>query len=165
MLGCIMKVHFGCLCLNLIWANCVRSAGYHLILSDGMSYLWEISNFFIFLVKIVVGLSILEICHYKKTLKSSKQIFLWNIFFKESTEYCNLKEICKFCVDLFLCMLFNQGSHGFIKTHRWNRTISAFINIEASGSGGTGIILYLFIMCFVLLKATRVQDQSQILFW
>lgn len=61
-------------------------------------------------------------------------------------------------------MLFYQGSHGFIKTHRWNRTISAFINIEASGSGGTGIILYLFIMCFVLLKATRVQDQSQILF-
>jgi len=45
-------------------------------------------------------------------------------------------------------ILFNQGSHGFIKTHRWNRTISAFINIEASGSGGTGIILYLFIMCF-----------------
>ncbi|ONM52892.1 Zn-dependent exopeptidase superfamily protein [Zea mays] len=48
--------------------------------------------------------------------------------------------ICKSCVDLFLCMLFNQGSHGFIKTHRWNRTIRAFINIEASGSGGTDLV-------------------------
>lgn len=86
-------------------------------------------------------------------------------FFKELTKYYNLKGICKSCVDLFLCMLFNQGSHGFIKTHRWNRTIRAFINIEASGSGGTGNILHLFIMCFVLLKATRVQDQVQILFW
>jgi len=37
-------------------------------------------------------------------------------------------------------MMFNQGSHGFIKTHTWNSSISAFINIEASGSGGTGII-------------------------
>ena len=37
-------------------------------------------------------------------------------------------------------MMFNQGSHGFIKTHTWNNSISAFINIEASGSGGTGII-------------------------
>jgi hypothetical protein len=44
-------------------------------------------------------------------------------------------------------MLFDQGSHGFIKTHKWNSTIGAFINIEASGSGGTGIILQLFIMC------------------
>jgi hypothetical protein len=36
-------------------------------------------------------------------------------------------------------MLLNQGSHGFIKTHKWNSTIGAFINIEASGSGGAGI--------------------------
>lgn len=43
-------------------------------------------------------------------------------------------------------MLFNQGSHGFIKTHKWNNTIGAFINIEASGSGGAGIIKYLFII-------------------
>uniref|UniRef100_A0A0E0AIA7 Uncharacterized protein n=1 Tax=Oryza glumipatula TaxID=40148 RepID=A0A0E0AIA7_9ORYZ len=32
--------------------------------------------------------------------------------------------------------LFLLGSHGFIKTHKWNNTIGAFINIEASGSGG-----------------------------
>lgn len=36
--------------------------------------------------------------------------------------------------------LFLLGSHGFIKTHRWNKTISAFINIEASGSGGTDLV-------------------------
>lgn len=36
--------------------------------------------------------------------------------------------------------LFLLGSHGFIKTHRWNRTIRAFINIEASGSGGTDLV-------------------------
>ncbi|KAM0905350.1 hypothetical protein ACQ4PT_017446 [Festuca glaucescens] len=35
--------------------------------------------------------------------------------------------------------LFLLGSHGFIKTHKWNSTIGAFINIEASGSGGAGI--------------------------
>lgn len=38
--------------------------------------------------------------------------------------------------------LFLLGSHGFIKTHKWNSTIGAFINIEASGSGGAGIILH-----------------------
>ena len=40
-------------------------------------------------------------------------------------------------------MFLNQGSHGFIKTHKWNNTIGAFINIEASGSGGAGIISHL----------------------
>ncbi|TVU39640.1 hypothetical protein EJB05_13069, partial [Eragrostis curvula] len=32
------------------------------------------------------------------------------------------------------------GSHGFIKTHPWNSTIGAFINIEASGSGGADLV-------------------------
>ncbi|TKW31574.1 hypothetical protein SEVIR_2G114200v4 [Setaria viridis] len=36
--------------------------------------------------------------------------------------------------------LFLLGSHGFIKTHKWNSTIGAFINIEASGSGGTDLV-------------------------
>jgi hypothetical protein len=39
-------------------------------------------------------------------------------------------------------LLLTQGSHGFIKTHKWNNTIGAFINIEASGSGGAGIFSY-----------------------
>jgi Zn-dependent M28 family amino/carboxypeptidase len=36
--------------------------------------------------------------------------------------------------------LFLLGSHGFIKTHPWNSSIGAFINIEASGSGGTDLV-------------------------
>ncbi|KAF8655116.1 hypothetical protein HU200_061250 [Digitaria exilis] len=36
--------------------------------------------------------------------------------------------------------LFLLGSHGFIKTHTWNNTVGAFINIEASGSGGTDLV-------------------------
>ncbi|TVT97634.1 hypothetical protein EJB05_57125, partial [Eragrostis curvula] len=36
--------------------------------------------------------------------------------------------------------LFLLGSHGFIKTHPWNSTIGAFINIEASGSGGADLV-------------------------
>lgn len=43
----------------------------------------------------------------------------------------------------------NQGSHGFMKTHKWSSTVGAFINIEASGSGGAGIIPY-FISCLVV---------------
>ncbi|EMS58760.1 Endoplasmic reticulum metallopeptidase 1 [Triticum urartu] len=35
--------------------------------------------------------------------------------------------------------LFLLGSHGFMKTHKWSSTIGAFINIEASGSGGAEI--------------------------
>ncbi|KAI3966619.1 hypothetical protein MKW92_024597 [Papaver armeniacum] len=32
------------------------------------------------------------------------------------------------------------GSHGFAKTHRWQSTIGAFINIEASGTGGLDLV-------------------------
>lgn len=32
-----------------------------------------------------------------------------------------------------------QGSHGFMTTHRWRDSIGAFINVEASGTGGPGI--------------------------
>ncbi|XP_010926709.2 uncharacterized protein [Elaeis guineensis] len=36
--------------------------------------------------------------------------------------------------------LFLLGSHGFVKTHRWSNTIGAFINIEASGTGGLDLV-------------------------
>ncbi|KAL2903638.1 Endoplasmic reticulum metallopeptidase 1 [Bienertia sinuspersici] len=36
--------------------------------------------------------------------------------------------------------LFMLGSHGFITTHRWRDTIGAFVNIEASGSGGPDLV-------------------------
>lgn len=31
-----------------------------------------------------------------------------------------------------------KGSHGFMKTNKWHDTIGAFINVEASGTGGPG---------------------------
>ncbi|KAJ0972606.1 hypothetical protein J5N97_020565 [Dioscorea zingiberensis] len=36
--------------------------------------------------------------------------------------------------------LYLLGSHGFIKTHRWKNSIGAFINIEASGTGGLDLV-------------------------
>ncbi|KAL3644438.1 hypothetical protein CASFOL_009618 [Castilleja foliolosa] len=36
--------------------------------------------------------------------------------------------------------LFMLGSHGFMTTHRWRDTIGAFINIEASGTGGFDLV-------------------------
>nr|GLL49478.1 endoplasmic reticulum metallopeptidase 1 isoform X2 [Ipomoea trifida] len=36
--------------------------------------------------------------------------------------------------------LFMLGSHGFITTHRWRDTIGAFINVEASGIGGSDLV-------------------------
>ncbi|XP_010314171.1 uncharacterized protein [Solanum lycopersicum] len=36
--------------------------------------------------------------------------------------------------------LFMLGSHGFITTHRWNETIGAFIDVEASGTGGLDLV-------------------------
>ncbi|XP_071690909.1 uncharacterized protein [Rutidosis leptorrhynchoides] len=36
--------------------------------------------------------------------------------------------------------LFMLGSHGFITTHKWRNTIGAFINLEASGSGGLDFV-------------------------
>uniref|UniRef100_A0A453BII2 Peptidase M28 domain-containing protein n=1 Tax=Aegilops tauschii subsp. strangulata TaxID=200361 RepID=A0A453BII2_AEGTS len=36
--------------------------------------------------------------------------------------------------------LFLLGSHGFMKTHKWSSTVGAFINIEASGSGGADLV-------------------------
>lgn len=60
-------------------------------------------------------------------------------------------------------MLLNQGAHGFIKTHKWNSTIGAFINIEASGSGGAGIISYLSL--FYLFEIVRLCNSSQCKSW
>ncbi|KAJ0972661.1 hypothetical protein J5N97_020620 [Dioscorea zingiberensis] len=36
--------------------------------------------------------------------------------------------------------VFLLGSHGFMKTNKWRDTIGAFINIEASGSGGPDLV-------------------------
>ncbi|XP_057751017.1 uncharacterized protein LOC130969357 [Arachis stenosperma] len=36
--------------------------------------------------------------------------------------------------------LFMLGSHGFMKTHKWRDTIGAFINVEASGTGGPDML-------------------------
>ncbi|CAD5163629.1 unnamed protein product [Musa acuminata subsp. malaccensis] len=36
--------------------------------------------------------------------------------------------------------LFLLGSHGFVKTHKWSNTVGAFINIEASGTGGFDLV-------------------------
>ncbi|KAL9679822.1 hypothetical protein QQ045_017692 [Rhodiola kirilowii] len=36
--------------------------------------------------------------------------------------------------------LFLLGSHGFVKTHKWYESIGAFINVEASGTGGPDLV-------------------------
>ncbi|XP_072972692.1 uncharacterized protein [Typha angustifolia] len=36
--------------------------------------------------------------------------------------------------------LYLLGSHGFVTTHKWSSTIGAFINIEASGTGGLDLV-------------------------
>ncbi|KAK7319050.1 hypothetical protein RJT34_03760 [Clitoria ternatea] len=36
--------------------------------------------------------------------------------------------------------LFMLGAHGFMKTHKWRDTIGAFINVEASGTGGPDLV-------------------------
>ncbi|KAK8936782.1 hypothetical protein KSP39_PZI012448 [Platanthera zijinensis] len=39
-------------------------------------------------------------------------------------------------LDVFYAAFWLFGSHGFVKTHKWSDTVGAFINLEASGSGG-----------------------------
>ncbi|CAA6664062.1 unnamed protein product [Spirodela intermedia] len=36
--------------------------------------------------------------------------------------------------------IFLLGSHGFMKTHEWANSLGAFINVEASGSGGLDLV-------------------------
>ncbi|XP_043725141.1 endoplasmic reticulum metallopeptidase 1 isoform X2 [Telopea speciosissima] len=36
--------------------------------------------------------------------------------------------------------LFLLGAHGFVTTHKWSNTVGAFINVEASGSGGPDLV-------------------------
>ncbi|XP_058103307.1 uncharacterized protein LOC131246870 isoform X6 [Magnolia sinica] len=36
--------------------------------------------------------------------------------------------------------LFMLGSHGFMETHRWHDSVGAFINVEASGTGGPDLV-------------------------
>ncbi|KAL8161710.1 hypothetical protein V2J09_013199 [Rumex salicifolius] len=36
--------------------------------------------------------------------------------------------------------LFMLGSHGFMTTHKWRDTVGAFVNIEASGTGGPDVV-------------------------
>lgn len=38
-------------------------------------------------------------------------------------------------------MLF-QGAHGFMKAHKWRDSVGAVINVEASGTGGLGMIAF-----------------------
>ncbi|XP_016569791.1 endoplasmic reticulum metallopeptidase 1 isoform X1 [Capsicum annuum] len=65
----------------------------------------------------------------------------------------SILELARLCVDsgwipprpvIFLFNgaeeLFMLGSHGFITTHRWNETIGAFIDLEASGTGGFDLV-------------------------
>lgn len=47
-----------------------------------------------------------------------------------------------------------QGSHGFMTTHRWRDTVGAFINIEATGTGGFGKL-------FKLPVYFRVQNEIE----
>ncbi|GAB4829348.1 hypothetical protein Ancab_019018 [Ancistrocladus abbreviatus] len=35
---------------------------------------------------------------------------------------------------------FMLGSHGFMTTHKWHHTVGAFINVEASGTGGPDLV-------------------------
>ncbi|XP_022725833.1 endoplasmic reticulum metallopeptidase 1-like [Durio zibethinus] len=36
--------------------------------------------------------------------------------------------------------LFMLGAHGFVRTHKWRDSIGAFINVEASGTGGLDLV-------------------------
>lgn len=44
-----------------------------------------------------------------------------------------MMKLMRYCLLLML-----KGAHGFMKTHKWHDTIGAFINVEASGTGGPG---------------------------
>ncbi|KAL3511429.1 hypothetical protein ACH5RR_030830 [Cinchona calisaya] len=65
----------------------------------------------------------------------------------------SMLELARLCVDaawipprpvIFLFNgaeeLFMLGSHGFMTTHRWRNTVGAFIDVEASGTGGTDLV-------------------------
>ncbi|XP_027097684.2 endoplasmic reticulum metallopeptidase 1 [Coffea eugenioides] len=65
----------------------------------------------------------------------------------------SMLELARLCVDsawvplrpvIFLFNgaeeLFMLGSHGFMTTHRWRDTVGAFIDVEASGTGGTDLV-------------------------
>lgn len=66
----------------------------------------------------------------------------------------SMLELARLCIDsswvpprpvIFLFNgaeeLFMLGSHGFMTTHRWRDTIGAFIDIEASGTGGSDVVV------------------------
>lgn len=44
--------------------------------------------------------------------------------------------ILKLIMESCICLI--KGTHGFMRTHKWRDTIGAFINVEASGTGGPG---------------------------
>lgn len=65
----------------------------------------------------------------------------------------SMLELARLCVDsawvpprpvIFLFNgaeeLFMLGSHGFMTTHRWRDTVGAFIDVEASGTGGIDLV-------------------------
>ncbi|TYH58787.1 hypothetical protein ES332_D08G178500v1 [Gossypium tomentosum] len=37
-------------------------------------------------------------------------------------------------------MFVDKGAHGFMRTHKWHHSIGAFINVEASGTGGLDLV-------------------------
>lgn len=66
----------------------------------------------------------------------------------ENTSILYSSPICLSWSDLY-CFSYNvQGSHGFVKTHKWSNTVGAFVNIEASGTGGFGTTVLLVDSCF-----------------
>ena len=56
------------------------------------------------------------------------------VHFEQNYHYLYIKK------SIVCLLLMFQAAHGFMKTHKWRDTIGAFINVEASGSGGPGRI-------------------------